>query len=407
MKSAIHRNALAAAVLLMIAALPAIAQDEDQDSAPSGRRDRSGHVREERSTASSKPVEQQFPGATRTSPETKPTKKLGPKLQKISKANEDEKYAEARAMADEVIADGSGNAYDHAIAAQMAAGAALDSNDTSGAMAYLQKAVEFNGLDNNAHFGSLLTLAQLQLQEDKYADALATIDRFLTETKSQKPEHLVIKGSALYNLQKFPEAVAVMKQAIAATPDPRADWMQLLMSAYFESDQTAEAAKLAEQIAAKKPDDKRAQTNLATIYQQIDMFDKSAAVMEKLRAAGQMTEDKDYRVLYTAYLNMEGQEKKGAEVIDEGLKKGVLQPDFKTYLALAQAYYFSDQAAPAIDAYRKAAPLAPDGETYLNLARVLWQENRIGEAKEAAKQAIAKGVKKPDEAKKILALPGK
>ena len=396
MKSAIHRNALAAAVLLMMAAQPAFSQDEG-DQAPSGRRDRNGQMRPDRKAASAEKVEQQFPGATRQSPETRPTKKIGPKLQKISKANEDEKYAEARAMADEVIADTSGNAYDRAIAAQMAAGAALDSNDTLAAIGYLQKAVEFDGLDNNAHFGSMLTLAQLQLQEDKFAEALASIDRFLTETKSQKPDHLVIKGSALYNLQKFPEAIAVMKQAIAATPDPRADWLSLLMSAYFESDQTAEAAKLAEQIAAKKPDDKRAQLNLATIYQQIDMFDKSAAVMEKLRTAGQMTEDKDYRVLYTAYLNMDGQEKKGAEVIDEGLKKGVLTADFKTYLALAQAYYFSDQPGP----------LAPDGETYLNLARALWQEDRIPEAKEAAKQAIAKGIKKPDDAKKILALPGK
>jgi len=62
---------------------------------------------------------------------------------------------------------------------------------------------------------------------------------------------------------------------------------------------------------------------------------------------------------------------------------------------------------PAIDAYRKAAPLAADGETYLNLARLLWQEDRIPEAKEAAKQAMAKGLKKPEEAKKILALPAK
>lgn len=76
-------------------------------------------------------------------------------------------------------------------------------------------------------------------------------------------------------------------------------------------------------------------------------------------------------------------------------------------MALAQAYYYSDQIGPAVDAYKKAAPLAPDGETYLNLARVLWQEDRIPEAKEAAKQAIAKGVKKPEDANKILALKGK
>ena len=59
----------------------------------------------------------------------------------------------------------------------------------------------------------------------------------------------------------------------------------------------------------------------------------------------------------------------------------------------------------AIEAWQKAAPLAKDGEVYLNLATALWQEDRIPEAKQAAKSALEKGVKKPETAKKIIALP--
>ena len=44
--------------------------------------------------------------------------------------------------------------------------------------------------------------------------------------------------------------------------------------------------------------------------------------------------------------------------------------------------------------------------TALNLARVLRNESRIAEAKAAAKEALAKGVKKPKDANAILALPG-
>jgi len=274
-------------------------------------------------------------------------------------------------------------------------------------MGYLNKVLEFNGLDNNGHFGTLLMLAQLQLQEDDYAGALATIDRFLTETKTTKPEHLVLKGNALYRLDRHAEASVVLKQAIDASPEPKAEWMQLLMATYAESGNTAEAVKMAEQVATKSPNDKRAQMNLAVVYQQADMFDKAAAVLEKMRAAGQLTEDKEYRQLYVSYLNLDGREKQAIEVINDGLAKGIVKPDFQAYLALAQAYYFSDQPGPSIDAYKKAAPLAPDGETYLNLAKALWSEDRIAEAKEAAKQAIAKGIKKPADANKIIALPNK
>ncbi|MBO7942584.1 tetratricopeptide repeat protein, partial [Streptomyces sp. S9] len=190
-----------------------------------------------------------------------------------------------------------------------------------------------------------------------------------------------------YRLERYPDAAKIIKQAVDASPDPKQEWLQLLMASYVENNQGAEAAKVAESIAAKNPNDKRAQMNVAAVYSQSDMLDKAAAVLEKMRAAGQFTEDKDYRQLYATYLNLDKKEKEAIGVINEGLQKGILKPDYQAYVALAQAYYYSDQIGPAVDAYKKAAPLAPDGETYLNLARVLWQEDRIPEAKEAAKQA--------------------
>ncbi|WP_394538942.1 tetratricopeptide repeat protein [Lysobacter enzymogenes] len=354
-----------------------------------------------------KPAENQYPNATRTSPEAKASSKGGAKLQKMMDAYDKEKFPEARSQADAIIADTGLNAYERSFAAQIGFQVAYDADDNKAAMDYLKKAIETNGLDNNSHFDRMFVLAQLQLQEDQYADSLATMDRFLSESKSTKPEHLIVKGNALYRLERYADASKVIKQAIDGSPDAKPEWLQLLMASYVENNQGAEAAKIAEQIAAKNPNDKRAQMNVAAVYSQSDMLDKAATVLEKMRAAGQFTEDKDYRQLYSTYLNLDGKEKEAANVINEGLEKGVLKPDYQAYVALAQSYYFSEQANKSIDAYKKAAPLAPDGETYLNLARVLWQEDRIPEAKEAAKQAIAKGVKKPDDAKKILALKGK
>lgn len=403
-KSSTRNRSLLAAAIGAVLAFGALSQVHAQASQRAQeRREREAQKGQEKASKTA----DQFPNATRQQPDAKASAKVTPKLQKMMKLYDDDKGAEARVIADEVIANPAANAYDKSFAGQIAGQIAYESDDTNAALGYWNQAIESNGLDNNAHFSTMFTVAQVQLQEDKYTEALATIDRFLKESGSQKPEQLVVKGNALYRLERYPEAAAVLKQAIAASPEPKAEWQQLLMAAYAESGQGGEAAKMAEAVAAKNPNDKRAQMNLAVVYQQNDMYDKSAAVMEKLRASGQLTEDKEYRQLYASYLNMDGKEKEAIGVINDGMQKGVLKPDYQTYLALAQAYYFSDQMAPAIDAYKKAAPLSPDGETYLNLARVLWQEDRIPEAKEAAKQAIAKGVKKPDDAKKILALPAK
>jgi tetratricopeptide (TPR) repeat protein len=397
-----NRSVLAAAIgaVLVFGAVSQVNAQTAQDRAAERRAKQEG----KKSTAA-KPADE-YPNATRQA-EAKASSKGGPKLQKMMGLYDDDKGPQALAAADEIIATASFNAYDRAFAAQIAAQIAYDADDTAGAKKYLQKAIELNGLDNNGHFGAMYMLAQLQLQDEQYTESLKTLDTFFAETKSTKPEQLVVKGNALYRLERYPEAATVLKQAIDSSPNPKPEWQQLLMATYAESGNAGEAAKMAEAVAAKNPNDKRAQLNLAAVYQQGEMFDKSAAVLEKLRASGQLTEDKEYRQLYATYLNMDGKEKEAISVINDGLQKGVLKPDYQTYLAQAQAYYFSDQAGPAIDAYKKAAPLAPDGEAYLNLARVLWQEDRIPEAKEAAKQAVAKGVKKPDDAKKIIALPNK
>lgn len=402
-----HSTVLAAAIGAVLA-LGSIAQVHAQSAMDRAeeRRQRHGEKKEDKK-ASAAASKVDYPNATRQQPDAKASAKVTPKLKKMMDLYDADKGSEARAIADEVISNPAANAYDHAFSAQIAAQLAYDADDSAAAIAYLNKALEFNGLDNNGHYSAMFMLAQLQLQEDKYAESLATMDRFLGETKSAKPEHLIVKGNALYRLERYADASKIIKQAIDASPEPKSDWQQLLMASYAESGQTGEATKMAEAVASKNPGDKRAQLNLVATYLQADQYDKAAAVLEKLRAAGQLNEDKDYRQLYSTYLQIDGNEKKAADVINEGLTKGILKPDFQAYLALAQSYYFSDQVNPSIEAYKKAAPLAPDGETYLNLARVLWQEDRIPEAKEAAKQAIAKGVKKPDDAKKIIALPGK
>lgn len=350
-------------------------------------------------------TEVRYPDATRTEPTEKGARKLQSKLQKMVEAYNKDNFAAARAQADEIIASADATPYDKAVAAQIASQSAYQEDDTAATLAYIDQALAANALDNNSHYQLMYMKASLQLQDDKFAEGLATLDQYFAETKSQKPEELALKGQGLYQAERYAEAIPVLTQAIKLASEPKDNWQQLLMASYAETGQTGEATRMAEQIASRAPSDKKAQMNLANVYLQADQYDKAAAVLEKLRASGQLSEERDYRQLYSTYANMDGKEKEVIGVINEGLEKGILKPDQQTYLALAQSYYYSDQVQPAIEAWQKAAPLSKDGETYLNLAKVLWQENRIAEAKQAAKAALDKGLKKPEEARKMLALP--
>lgn len=387
--------AIGAVLVLGTVAAPAPVNAEPQA------RERRGQ-RENRSQDTKVTVEQRYPNATREAPEGKASRKMARKLEQMNELYSNDDLAGARAVADEILADPEANDYEKAYSAQFAGQAAYDADELQAAVDYMQQVVDLDALDNNSHFNAMLNLAQMQSSAEQHEAALATFDRYLTESGSTDPQDLVMKGQTLYLLERYTDAAQAIQQAIDASPEPNPQWQALLMQVYVESGDNAGAIRMAEQVVAAKPDDRRALLNLAVVYSQADMPEKSIEVLERLRAGGQLETANEYNQLYVTYLNMEGQERQAAAVIDEGLERGVLKPDLGTYTALAQAYYFSDQAAQAIEAYRKAAPLDEDGETYLNLAKVLYQEDRASEAAQAAQQALDKGVSQPDQARDII-----
>ena len=72
-------------------------------------------------------------------------------------------------------------------------------------------------------------------------------------------------------------------------------------------------------------------------------------------------------------------------------------------MVLSQKAYYNGSDMDAIALYKRAASIATDGEASLNLAKILDGQGKVAEAKAAAQAAIDKGVKKPEDAKRILA----
>lgn len=396
--------AMCGAFMTMMGAAAAspVGEPQARGGAKSADRDSPRSNRKSRETA----AVENYPEATRKSPTIKATERTSRKMSEMTKLFDADKRVESRTIADEILADPKANGFEKAYAAQFAAQIAYEADEMPAAIAYFQQAIDADGLDNNAHFGTMLNLAQLQQQNEQYDASEATFKRFFAESGSKDPTALIVQGQGYFLMKRYDDAAAAIKQAIQLSDEPKSDWLSLLMQVYLDAGKIGEAVTTAEQIVAAKPDDKRAQMNLASIYSQADMPDKALAILEKLRAGGKLDNANEYKVLFSTYSGIEGREKDVIAVINEGLDKGVLTPEYNTYLALAQAYYYSDQPAQAITAYQKAAPLAKDGETYLNLARLLHQENRIGEAKAAARQAVAKGIKTEKDATTIIALPG-
>lgn len=402
-----NRKLLAAAVAAAFTAVlvtDVSAQQRDRRSASNSRIAAERAEAEQQEQAAT--IEARYPRATRAEPKVQGTAKLRARLNDAITASNEGKFPEARSEAEAILSSPNANKYDIAVAAQVAAHSAYEMDDEEGAIAHLQKALSADALDNNAHFGAMLMLAQLQIQSGDDRGGLTTLERFMQESGSEDSRHRILKANTLFSLDRHEEAAAEAEAAIEAAEDADPTWMQMLLAIYVELERPQEAARIVERLVERNPEDLTMQFNLATIYRDAGRDQDAIAILDRLRESGKLTDERHYRNLYTAYANMEGREQETIAVIEEGLAKGLLQADHQTYVALAQSYYFSDNDAKAIENYRKAAPLAEDGETYLNLARVLWNAERIPEAKEAARQALEKGLARPEEARKILDLPG-
>ena len=312
-----------------------------------------------------------YPNATRTEPKIKPVASLNKQLAKLYELNDEEKFDDVLVEGQKILDHKKAGPYEKSIANQVMGFAYIDKDDYPTAIKYLQAALDANGLPNDSHYQMLGQIVQMQMAEERYEDAEKSSAQLLSETRSEKPELLATRGNVLYRLERYDEAAELLKKAIATSPEPQESWSQLLM-------------------------------NLAAIYAQADDFEKASQVLERARAANLLTEENDYRQLYAIYLNSEGKEKEAIAVINEGLQKNILKKNAEVYVALGQAYYFTEQPNEAIDAYKSAVTLATDGEPALNLARMLSNEERHAEAKAAAQEAIRKGVKKPGDAYMVL-----
>src|SRR5690606_13338365 len=302
----------------------------------------------------------QYPQATREEPEANASRRGAKKLQDLVETYNAGDDAATVAAALEIATDADSNAYEQAFSYQIAGTAVSGTGDDAAAAEYFTKAVEADGLSNNDHYTAMLNLAVVQYTLEKYDDALATIDRFLSETRSDKPEALNLRGGALMGLERYAEAAEVYAAQVAANPE-----------------------------------DKVARMNAVAAYQQAGRDDKAVARLAGAQARGQLADTSGSRPLYVSYLNSE-RDKDGLAVIEEGRAKGILKEGgelARAFMIVGQNAYFIDDQAAALAMYERAAPMADDGEAALSLAKLYAEAGNKAKAKAAAELALSKGVK--------------
>lgn len=335
-------------------------------------------------------VVNEYPNATRVDPKAVMSASESRDLSKAADLVNDGKDDQALPLIEKALAGKKVGGYAEAFAQQLLGRVYWDQDKEEQALAATSKAIELNALPNNSHFALMYQLAQMQVQSEKYAEALKTLDRFKTEAGVETPEQIALLGNIYYRLDKYPEAIDAMKRAIAASDKPQESWNQILIASMFELDQYAEAADIVKAQLAKSPDDVKLIKQLATIYINDDKYPQAIDVLSKAKEKGLIASKEDYLQLAKLYANAE-KPKEAAATLKEGMANGKLSSDFEVNKLLGDVCSQAEDDACAIEAYGKASAQSTDGNVDYQLGYMLFYADRGAEAKVALERAIKKG----------------
>lgn len=352
----------------------------------------------------------QYPDATRVAPKLDLTSE---KEQKALNAGLDAVAAGDAAKAEQLLqplVTGSKSKYAQALALQGLSTIKYNAGDYKGAIPLLQQSLAIGVMPNDTYFQLEYMLAQFQLADGQYQAALDTLKKWRAEGKKETAHSYALEGNADYRLEKYPEAIAAIKKAQSLTDKPDPSWNQILMASYSESGQADKAAQVAQQQLAANPNDPAALNNAVAVLMQAQKYPEAIQLMEKARASGTLTSETNYVNLAKLYLlnaqsgsDTKPDATKAAQVLEEGMAKGIVTSSSENNMLLGEAYEMADNVNKAVVAYDKAMPGAKDGEASFRAGNLLLSEGKYKQARDLIQQSIDKGVKHMGTAYMLLA----
>lgn len=344
----------------------------------------------QRGSAAAPAEDVRYPNATREEPSRRTGERTMRQIVNAFDAMNDDDNERALGIFDGLKGNSRLTAYERSMVHQGLGQIAYESENIDGAIAEWNQALAADGLSNNDHYRVMYQIAQLQLSEEKYADALATLERFLTETRDTGAEAQALKGNALYRMERYDEAVAALDRALVANAGD-ATLYELKMASLYEKEDFAGAAAVLQEMVRRWPDEPKHRINLAQMYIQADDYDRALDILQTAQREGRLTEADHWRQLYQL-LSYADQPAEAAAAIEAGIAAGTLPADADTLRAMGDNLYRAEKVNEAIAAYGRAAEQATDsGRIDQQRGHLLVEQERFAEAREALTRAIAKG----------------
>jgi tetratricopeptide (TPR) repeat protein len=304
----------------------------------------------------------------------------------------EENYDLAQQKLLDMVERGKGGVYQKAIVQQLLGQVEWSRENFDAALKGFEEAVRMDALPDNTHYSLMYQIAQLYYMKERYNDALKSLDVWFCKAPPEKIKAAahILKASIYSAKEDWKNVIPSVDTAIAMEDEPKESWYLLKLAAHFELEEKIPARDTLKIMINHWPDKKTYWVQLSNVYFQLQNDDEALSVIGLAYRKNLLDKQSDYLYISNLYSFREVPYK-AAEVLQEGIEKGIVEASEKHWTMIADAWYAAEEMEKALAGYEKAGAAADDGEIDLRRGYILIDMERWEDAKEALSKAIEKG----------------
>ncbi len=261
------------------------------------------------------------------------------------------------------------------------------------ALERLINAKEADVLPFNDHSLTIKLIADLYLQERKYAEAVKYYNEFLDFSLDENPDAYLKIANAYYEMGQFKNAIEPARKAIQFFEKPNQNPYIIIMASYFEMKMNKEATKAVEDLVKNFPENPQWWVQLGSFYMMSEDYERGLSAMELAYRQGYLEKASQIKQLAQLYAN-NGIPYKAAVVQEKHLKEGLIEKTKQAVATLASTYRNAKEFKKAAQYYGEAAKLSDDGEYFKDQGNMLMANEEFSTAVTAFEKALEKGVER-------------
>ncbi|MEW6996652.1 hypothetical protein AADZ86_02940 [Colwelliaceae bacterium BS250] len=333
----------------------------------------------------------------KTQKKKKRTKIVGPSVgKKVGKAFE--KYSEDNIDgAIEILLDiETSKEYDRAYVDRFIANmyATKGGADSKNALTYLNKAIKNNVLNEKEQSDSIKLLADLQMQEKEYKNALKNYADWMKFTGEEDANTYVKIAQANYELKQLDKMIDPANKAIALFKEPNQNPYILKLTSYYERKQYKNAVQVLEEVVVLFPENKQWWTQLGMFYMLVEDYKKALYTLDLAYKQGYLSKETEIKTLANLYATNDIPYK-SAMLLEKYIDSGLIARTDTNLYTMANAFHASQEIKKAAVYFGETAKLSNNPKHYRRQGMLLQQDQQYNAATKALQKAVDLGIESP------------